>query len=256
MGNYKRKLEQLSTKGKYLFLAYDHGLEHGPADFNERSADPNFILDIVLQEKYSAVVLQGGIAEKYWKDSPYESKVPLILKLNGRTNLWKGEPFSPQLYSVESAKNLGAQAVGYTVHLGSEFEYKMMREFGRIVEEAHRLRLPVIGWMYPRGKSVENDTAPEVVAYAARVGLEMGADMVKIKYPGSAGDFAAAVRAAGKVKVVLSGGSKLPTQDFLRITENVMRAGAAGVAVGRNVWQNENPLAITGEIKKIIFNGT
>lgn len=246
-------IERLSTNSKYLFLAYDHGLEHGPGDFMGQSADPNAILDIALRGGYSAVVLQKGIAEKYWKDSSYEKKVPLILKLNGRTNLWKGEPFSPQVCSVEFAKSLGAQAVGYTVYLGSEFEYKMTREFGRIAEEAHRFHLPVIGWMYPRGKSIENDKDPRLVAYAARAGLELGADMVKIKYSGSSDTFKMAVRAAGKAKVVLSGGTKLGQEEFLKIIEEVMKAGAAGVAVGRNVWQNENPLDITEKIKKIVF---
>lgn len=249
MGN----LEKLSIKGKYLFLAYDHGLEHGPEGFHERSLDPAFILDIALQGRYNAVVLQKGIAEKYWTDSKYR-KVPLILKLNGKTNIYQGEPYSPQLCSVTYAKSLGASAVGYTIYLGSEYEYKMIKEFGAIAEEAHSLGLPAIAWMYPRGKAVENDTAPEIIAYAARAGLELGADMVKIKYSGSRETFAKAVNAAGRAKVVLSGGPLVSEEEFLNIVKEVMAAGAAGVAVGRNVWQNEDPLSITRRLKEIIFS--
>jgi len=129
----------------------------------------------------------------------------------------------------------------------------MLEEFGRIEEEADKHNLVVIGWMYPRGKGVEDDDSPEITAYAARVGLELGADMVKIKYCGSKECFAQAVRAAGKTKVVLSGGPKVSDEEFLEIVENIMEAGAIGLAVGRNVWQKESPLDITQKIKEIVF---
>lgn len=244
-------LEKISTNGRYLFLAYDHGLEHGPVDFNEKSVDANYVLEIATKGKYNGIVLQKGVAEKYYP--PYLSKVPLILKLNGKTNLWEGEAYSPQECSVAFAKALGAKAVGYTLYLGSEYEYKMVQEFGRIVEEAHKLKLPVIGWIYPRGKYIKNDQSPEIVAYAARAGLELGADMVKIKYSGSKESFSWAVRAAGKTKVVLSGGPKVSENEFLKIVRNIMTAEAVGVAVGRNVWQHQDPLGITKKLKQIIF---
>ena len=123
-----------------------------------------------------AVVFGKGIAEKY-----YNGEVPLILKLNGKTKLHKGEPISRQLASVKEAKDLGAIGVGYTVYVGSEYESEMMAEFGRIEQEAEELGLLVIGWMYPRGKGVLEPNSPDTVAYAARVGLELGADYVKIK---------------------------------------------------------------------------
>lgn len=248
-----RNLEKLSTGGKYLFLAYDHGFEHGPTDFNERSIDPTFILELALTGGYNAIVLHKGIAEKYWANSVY-CKVPLILKLNGKTNLYKGEPYSPQICSVKYAKDLGASAVGYTIYIGSEHECKMTKEFGFIVEEAHAFGLPVVAWMYPRGKAIENDTAPDIIAYASRVGLEVGADMVKIKYSGSQESFSKAVMVAGKTKVILSGGPFVGDEEFLNIVKCVMAAGAAGVAVGRNVWQNENPLHMTQKLKEVIFS--
>lgn len=246
-------LEKLSTKGKYLFLAYDHGLEHGPGDLDDRSVDPNFILNIALGGSYNAVILQKGIAEKYWAGSKYQ-KIPLIVKLNGKTNIFQGEPYAPQFCSVKYAKYIGASAVGYTIYVGSEYEHIMLKEFGAIVEEAHSFRLPVIAWMYPRGKAVKNEASPEVVSYAARVGLEVGADMIKIKYPGSKESFRQSVNAAGRVKVVLSGGPQVLEEEFLRIVKDAMDAGAVGIAVGRNVWQNEDPLAMTKRLKEIIFS--
>lgn len=237
-----------------MFLAYDHGVEHGPVDLVGKSIDPAFILDIAEKGGYNAVVLQKGVAEKYYTGTNYQEKFPLILKLNGKSRLVGGDPISRQVCSVDEAASLGAIAVGYTIYLGSEHESEMLKEFGKIEEEAHKKGLVVIGWMYPRGKSVKDDESPEITAYAARMGLEMGADIVKIKYCGSKDCFRKAVEAAGETKVVLSGGAKTDDpEDFIEVVKNIMVAGAIGVAVGRNVWQAEDPLSITSQIKKIIF---
>ncbi len=236
-----------------MYLAYDHGLEHGPADFNANSVNPDFILDIAVKGGFNAVILQKGTAEKYYSGSKYRKQVPLILKLNGKTNLYKGEAYSPQVCEVEEALKLGASAVGYTIYAGSEFESKMFEEFGKIAREAHGRKIPAIAWVYPRGKDIVNDTTKEVVAYAGRVALELGADIAKIKYSGSLENFKWAVQAAGKTKIVLSGGPKVSDEEFLEIVKNIMSAGAIGVAVGRNVWQNPAPLALAEKIKEIIF---
>ena len=247
-------LSKLTTDGRAMFLAYDHGVEHGPIDLVGKSIDPGFILDIADKGGYNAVVLQKGVAEKYYVGSQYQNKIPLIVKLNGKTKLVAGEAISRQVCSVEEAIEFGAVAVGYTIYLGSEYESEMLEEFGKIEEEAHKKGLAVIGWMYPRGKSIKDDSSPEIVAYAARMGLEMGADIVKIKYCGSEECFKKAVEAAGKTKVVLSGGAKTKTpEEFLEVVKNVMSAGAIGVAVGRNVWQSKDPIGISQKIKEIIF---
>lgn len=247
-------LEKITTNGKAIYLAYDHGMEHGPLDLIDRSIDPEYILDIALKGGYNAVILQKGTAEKYYTDSVYSKKLPLIIKLNGKANVWKSkEPYSPQLCSVSYAKELGALAVGYTIYLGSSEDWRMFEQFGRIVEEAHKEKMAAIAWVYPRGGCVLDEASPDITAYAARIGLELGADMVKIKYSGSKENFEQAVKAAGRTKVVLSGGPKLKETDWLKIIEDVMAAGAAGVAVGRNVWQHPDPLAMTKKIKDVIL---
>jgi fructose-bisphosphate aldolase, class I len=233
-----------------MLLAYDQGLEHGPSkDFNEKSVDPKYILGVAEKGKFTAIIFQKGVAEKY-----YDGKVPLIVKVNGKTSLPKGEPFATQNCSVKRAKALGAQAVGYTIYLGSAHEHLMLHEFGQIQEEAHELGLAAIAWVYPRGESVPNDTAPEIIAYAARAGLEAGADAVKIKYTGDPQTFRWAVKAAGAAKVFMSGGPKAPTDEaFLKQVKGVMDAGGSGLAVGRNVWQHERPLEMAAALRKIIF---
>ena len=239
-------------KGRGMLLAYDQGLEHGPSkDFNEKSVDPKYILQIADKGKFTGIIFQKGVAEKY-----YDGKRPLIIKVNGKTSLPKGEPIASQICSVKQAKSLGAKAVGYTIYLGSAHENLMLNEFGRIQQEAHELGLAAIAWIYPRGESVTNDTAPEIVAYAARAGLEAGADAVKIKYTGDSESFKWAVRSAGAARVFMSGGPKAPTDEaFLTQVKGAIDAGASGLAVGRNVWQHERPLEMAAALREIIMNG-
>ncbi len=245
------RLNKIMRQNKALFLAYDQGLEHGPTDFNDKSVDPDYILDIAKKGGFNAVILQKGLVEKYY--SRYRRDVPLILKLNGKTNLVKGEPIAAQLCTVEEAIKLGAVAVGYTIYLGSIHEPRMMTVFEKIEKKAHDTGMPVIAWMYPRGKSIKNETARDTLAYAARVGLEIGADIVKLKYNGNKNDLKWIVKSAGKTRVVIAGGMKKAEKDFLRDVEEIMDAGAAGLAIGRNIWQHPNPLELTKKIKEIIW---
>lgn len=246
-------LSKITTNDRALFLAYDQGMEHGPSDFDDKSVNPQNILQIAVDGGFNAVIFQKGVAEKYYAGTNFSQKVPLILKLNGKTNLIRGEPYGPQLATVEEAISLGASAVGYTVYVGSEHEAKMLTEFATIEREAHKSGFPVIGWMYPRGKAAEGREDGEVIAYAARIGLELGADIVKVNYPGSFEAARWVVEAAGRAKVVVSGGPKQPEMELLEMAKIVIKAGAIGMAVGRNIWQNEQPLTITEKLKGIIF---
>ncbi len=238
-------------RGKAVLLAYDQGLEHGPTDFNERNVDPSLIMEIAEKGHLNGIIFQKGLAEKY-----YNGKVPLILKVNGKTNMSKGEPISRQNCSVEYAASLGAKAIGYTIYPGSAHESLMLQEFGKIQEEARKYDLAVIVWIYPRGENVKDDTSKEVVAHAARLGLELGADAVKIKYTGNPITFSWAVKSAGKAKVFMSGGPKASTEEiFFQHVHGVMEAGGTGVAVGRNVWQNGQPLKMASALRALVIEG-
>jgi fructose-bisphosphate aldolase, class I len=246
-----KRLAKLFPDGKGLFLAYDQGLEHGPTDFSGENADPAYILKLAGTGHFDGFICHRGIAEQYAVDR----KVPLILKLNGKTSLTEGEPVSKAVTTVEDAVKLGADAVGYTVYVGSAHEAEMLTEFGKILDEAHAAGLPVFGWMYPRGGKVKDPKDPDTIAYAARVGLELGADAVKIYYPGSPEKLAEIVKLAGKSKVVVAGGLRTDPDSFSKQVQQIMAAGAAGVAVGRNVWQADDPEAIAAKIRQEVHGG-
>lgn len=236
--------------GRCLLLAYDQGMEHGPTDFNDDNIDPQFVVDIAQNSQvFTGIVFQSGIAEKY------STNTPLVVKLNGKTNFHKDEePLSLQLCSVDRAVELGAKAVGYTVYVGSEHEEVMMQELARIVGEAHTKNLPVVAWMYPRGKHViGKETSKEVLAYAARLSLELGADFVKLPYTGDVESFSWVVKSAGKTRVLVQGGSKKVVEEFLKQASEIMESGATGMAVGRNIWQDPNPNELSQKLAKVIF---
>jgi len=245
----------LARDGKVLILAYDHGLEHGPTDFESvpETMDPETVWDIATHDAVTAFAVQKGIAEAYYPS--YADDVNLLAKLNGTSNLWMGEPDSAVNWSAEYAADLGASAIGFTLYGGSNNEVEMAEEFRDAQETAREHGLPVVMWSYPRGQGLKNDTSPGTIAYAARMALELGADVAKVKYPGSREAMEWAVAAAGPTKVVMSGGSKTTDESFLRSVKDVIDAGGVGLAVGRNVWQRENAGEMLDALGAIIHEG-
>lgn len=248
----KTRMSRLVKRGKVLILAMDQGLEHGPKDFNEKNIDPDYVLDIAVKGDFTGLAIQKGVAYQYFEH--YAGKVPLILKLNGRSNLVpKDEVYSSPVATVKEAVKLGADAIGYTLYVGSPSEAQMFREFGAIRAECEDYGMPTIVWAYPRGKYIKDEKDPATVAYAARCALELGADIVKVNYTGDTASFRQVVNAAQKCKVISAGGSKQTDEEFLAKAREVMSAGAVGFAIGRNVWQHEDPMKMAEAIRKVVF---
>lgn len=265
------------ANGTLLFLPIDQGLEHGPVDFfaNPDSVDPFFQLRLAKEGGYSGIVFHIGLAEKYMRD--FAGEVPLILKLNGKTNIPKDDyAFSPQTASVEDAVRLGADAVGYTLYVGSPAQGEDMEQFAEIREECERLGMPLIMWAYPRGAAIETKGGRDslyAVDYAARVACELGADLVKLNLPqydeakakdlpkpydqmklGPQEAMEKVVKSAGRTMVLVSGGSKISDEDLLDKVKISLEAGVSGLIFGRNMWQRklDDALKLTEKIKRIM----
>ena len=244
----------LTRDGKSIVLAHDHGLEHGPTAFSAvpDRLDPETVFEMATHDAVTAFAVQKGLAKQYYPS--YEDDVTLLAKLNGTSNMWMGEPDSSVTCSVEyAATQLEADAIGFTVYPGSNKETEMVEEFREAQETAREYDMPVVLWSYPRGQGLKNDTKESTIAYAARLGLELGADVTKVKYPGSREGMEQAVQMAGKSKVIMSGGSKVSDEAFLESVRAVMDAGGAGLAVGRNVWQRQDPESLLDELEDVIF---
>ncbi len=249
--------------GNSLILAYDHGMEHGPVDFEPQpeSADPANVFEVAKHDAVTAIAVQKGVAEAYYPD--YEDEVNLLVKLNGNSAMWQPEHYySPKHCTVEYAvEELGASAVGFTVYAGSPREDEMWKEFREVQEAARSYGVPVVLWAYSRGHGVEqnpdydSDKDPRVISYSTRLALEVGADMAKVKYPGSREKMEEAIEMSGKAKVVMSGGSKASDEAFLSDVYGTISAGGNGLAVGRNVFQREDPEALLDKLEGVIFEG-
>jgi class I fructose-bisphosphate aldolase len=263
--------------GTLLFLPIDQGLEHGPVDFfdNPDAQNPEFQCRLALEGNYSAIVFHIGIAEKYMKK--YAGKVPLVLKLNGKTNVPPDDDaFSSCTATVEDALHLGADAVGYTLYVGSPAQDADIAQFNEVRREAERFGLPVIVWAYPRGSAIKakgGQDTPYAIEYAARVAAELGADVVKINFPKADAPgvpdspkpyntlqlteeeaVCRAVQAAGRTLVVFSGGSKVSDEKLLDRVRMGMACGATGMIFGRNMWQRpiEEALDVTRRAQEIM----
>lgn len=246
----QKAIKKLSPQGKALFLAQDQGLEHvAPDELTGETKNPDYIFNIAEKGEVDAFICQKGLAEKY--GSSY--KVPLIVKVNGKTQLGvKDDPYSPVTCSVKRAVDYNAKAIGFTLFPGSKYFSKQIDDFRKIQEEAHDYGLPVTAWMYPRGESVKDDTDARLLQYCARIGLELGADMLKMKYSGKPEDMSEQVKFGGAAKMLMAGGPKAKTsKEFLKQVQEVDSAGAYGFAVGRNIWLHEKPIAMTKAIRDV-----
>lgn len=247
-------IEKLLHGEHGLLFAYDHGFEYGPSSFDERSAEPSFALDLASAGAFTGFICQKGIAARYY--DPELHNVPLIVKLNGKTSFRTDiEPKSLQNCTVDEAISFGASAVGYVIHVRSQYEPEMIAEFGRIEREAHEKGLAVLAWMYIAGYEMASPEHADIVAYAARLGMELNADALILKYTGDAGSFKWVVKNAGRSKIFVVGGPRMDTEfQLLDTAEIIKKAGAAGFAIGRNIWQSKDPMSIIGKLENKLFS--
>jgi class I fructose-bisphosphate aldolase len=256
---YNMMYEHGPGNGTLMMLPIDQGLEHGPIDFlvNPPALDPEFQLKLALEGNFSGIVFHIGLATKYMKQ--YAGKIPLVLKINGKTNVPSdAQAFSALDATVEDAVHLGADAIGYTLYIGSPAQDRDFLQFNQVRRDAEKFGMPIIVWAYPRGDAMKAKGGVDslyAVDYAARVALELGADVVKINVPehekispdqpkpydqmnlGYAGGIAKVVASAGRALVLFSGGSKLDDEDLLTKARMAMENGATGLIFGRNLWQ-------------------
>jgi len=250
----KLRLDRIIDRktGKIVIIAFDHGFEHGPADFPPEALDPKTVVKAAAQGGANGIMMHKGVAK--YTAQEWVGKIPLILKVTGRTRLMPEElAIQAHVASVEDALSLGADGVAVTIYVGSNSEPKMLKDFGRVEAMCRQLGMPILALMYPRGPSVKDRYNVEYVKYAARLGAELGVDIVKTYYTGSADTFREVVKSC-HVPVVAAGGPRKETvEEVLEMVKDVMEAGAVGVTIGRNVWGHPNPVGMTRAIRKIVM---
>lgn len=233
-----------------LIVPMDHGVSCGPMPGLENMADT---VNEVAEGGANAVLGHKGLVRCGHRKGGRD--VGLIMHLSSSTDLSPLENRKTLTASVEDALRHGADGVSIHVNLGDPSEAEMLADFGRVAHDAEQWGMPLLAMIYGRGPKITDPFDPAVVAHCARVGMELGADVVKVPYTGDIDTFSAVVRGCG-IPILIAGGPKTDTtRGFLQMVSDSIRAGAAGISVGRNIFQHKNPRKLVSMLSRIIHDG-
>jgi len=238
------------NSGKTVIVPMDHGVTVGPM---VGLIDIRKTIDAVADGGANAIVIHKGLVEI--GDRRNGKNIGLIVHLSASTRIAPDPNSKTLVCTVEEAIKLGADAVSIHVNLGAEDEKSMLKDLSFAAKMAMEWGMPLLAMMYTRGPKIENEYEMKLVRHAARVGAELGADIVKVPYTGSPENFREVVEGCF-VPVVIAGGEKMGNdKDILEMVEGAISAGGGGVSIGRNVFQHKNPTKILRVISKIVHDG-
>ena len=243
-GKTRRLRRIMQQDNRTVIVPMDHGVTIGPI---QGITNMQEITTKLVKGNADAILVHKGIAKRI--DT---GQAGLIVMLSGMSNLSPNLNAKVQVCSVQEAIRIGADAVSVHVNVGAQDEDKMLQNLGKVSEECDLFGLPLLAMMYPRGPKIQNEHSPEVVAHAARIGAELGADIIKTNYTGDIETFKTVIESC-PVPVVIAGGPKCKSnQEILETTYDSLKAGAAGLSIGRNVFQCENPTQIVKALAAIV----
>lgn len=249
------RLERIMNRSlkRTVIVPMDHGVTLGPIN---GIIDLKKSVDAVAAGGANAIIIHKGVVESGHRGGEGKAgDVGLIIHLSASTILSPDPNAKVLVCSVEEAIRYGADAVSIHINIGSDDEKSMLKDFGKIVKKCQDWGMPLIAMMYTRGQKVKNEYDPSVVKHAARIGAELGADIVKVVYTGSAESFSEVVEGCF-VPVVIAGGEKMETdRQVLEMVESSLRAGGSGVSIGRNAFQHKKPDRIVAAISKMVHEG-
>lgn len=249
----KIRLERIMDRstGRTVIIPMDHGVTLGPL---AGLIDMKKTINAVASGGANAIVIHKGLVEAGHRRSGKD--VGLIIHLSASTCMAPDPNCKVLVCTVEEAIKLGADAVSIHVNIGAEDEKTMLHDLGRIAKDAADWGMPLLAMMYMRGPKVKNGFDVNVVKHAARVGAELGADIVKVPYTGSPETFREVVEGCF-VPVVIAGGEKMDTdRDILEMVRGSLLAGGAGVSIGRNAFQHRDPEKIVRAISKLVHSNS
>lgn len=246
------RLERIINRNtrRTVIVPMDHGMSIGPISglINVRDA-----IQKVSEGGANAIVEHKGLVKAGHRGQGKD--IGLIIHLSASTSLSTYPNAKTLICTVEEALKLGADAVSIQVNLGNGGEKEMLRDFGRVSYDARTWGMPLLAMIYPRGENIKDEFDVNVIKHAARVGDEMGADIVKVSYTGSTESFREVVKGCS-VPVVIAGGPKMDSDiDILEMVKGSVDAGGAGASIGRNVFQHSDPTAMTRAIASIVHDG-
>jgi class I fructose-bisphosphate aldolase len=247
----KIRLERITDRdsGRTVIVPMDHGVTVGPV---EGLTDMRTTVSRIVAGGANAILMHKGIVGAGHRGSGRD--VGLIIHLSGGTSMSPDPNAKELVCSVEEAMKLGADAVSVHINLGAETDKEMLWQLGCVSEQCMEWQMPLVAMMYARGPKIKDEFDVNNVKHAARVGAELGADIVKVVYTGSTESFAEVVGGC-PMPVVIAGGEKMDSdEDIFKMVASALKAGAAGVSIGRNAFQHENPEKMVAALSKMVHN--
>ena len=175
--------------------------------------------------------------------------MPIVLRVSSGNSILNDDLSNEELcVSIEDAIRLNASAAAFSIYVGAEHEHQSIVHFSKLVNEAHRYGLPVLA-VTAVGKEMDRDL--RYLSLASRMAVELGADIVKTYY---CDGFDKLVNIC-HVPVVIAGGKKIPEADALQLAHNAISDGAAGVDMGRNIFQAESPVDMIQAVRSVVVDG-
>ncbi|MFB3765038.1 MAG: 2-amino-3,7-dideoxy-D-threo-hept-6-ulosonate synthase [Methanotrichaceae archaeon] len=233
-----------------VIVPMDHGISVGPID---GLIDMPATVNKVAEGGANAVLGHMGLPMHGHRG--YGRDIGLIIHLSASSSLSPDPNHKVLVTRVEDAIRVGADAVSIHINVGAEDEAEMLHDLGRTARTCDLWGIPLIAMMYPRGPKVKSEHNVEYVKLASRIGSELGADIIKTNYTGSPETFKEVVKGCN-VPTVIAGGPKMNTErDLLQMVYDALGVGAAGVAIGRNIFQAENPTLLVRRLCSIVHKG-
>ena len=230
-----------------IIVPLDHGITVGPI---YGLVDFKGTVNRVADGGANAVLMHKGLPRCTHRG--YGKDVGLIIHLSASTSLSPTPNSKTLVGTVEDALKMGADAVSVHVNLGDEREDRMLADLGAVTSKAAEWGMPVVGMVYARDPKVPDEYDPDIVCHCARVGQELGADIIKVVYTGDVTSFSRVAESCC-VPVVIAGGPKLDSEEALiRMAYDSITAGGAGLSMGRNIFQAENPTKLVGALNMIV----
>lgn len=231
-----------------IIVPMDHGVTVGAID---GLIDMREAVNDMAEGGADAVLLHKGLIRcghrKHGKD------MGLIMHLSASTALCPNSNRKTLVSTVEEAICYGADCVSVHVNLGDPDERSMLADLGHVACACSNWGVPLLAMMYARGPNVTNGYDPKVITHCARVGVELGADIIKVLYPGTLESFAEVVDASCNVPVVIAGGEYMDSiRDFLQMVHDSLKAGGSGLSVGRNVFQHPKRADLVKALRALV----
>jgi len=245
----KIRLERIIDRNsnRTVIIPMDHGVTVGPI---EGLADMRVAVSKVVAGGANAILMHKGIVQAGHRGKGKD--VGLIVHLSASTSMSPDPNAKELVCTVEEAVKLGADAVSIHINLGAETDNQMLRQFGIVSERCFEWQMPLIAMMYTRGTKIKNEFDTQNVKHAARVGAELGADIIKVPYTGSVESFKEVVDGC-PVPVVIAGGPKLNSdEEMFKMVQCCLQAGATGLSIGRNAFQHAKPDKMIQALCKIV----